>query len=267
LIRHFFGWERTPFTREISTEHLHMSERFKECVARLKYMVMNRSIGCVTGEIGCGKSTAIRYLRDHLDGHKYRFLYLFDADLRPRDFYRELLHHFGLVPKYLRSEAKRQFQHAVWTLYENQQKVAVVVIDEAHLLKGDMLQEIRFLTNFQVDSVSPLALLLVGQPELRATLQLRVFKPITQRMNVRFHLESLDLQETRAYIEHHLIIAGSTHPVFTTEAMDAIFAHTRGISREINNVCTACLLDAVLRKDKLVDAVHVARVLTEFNEH
>lgn len=93
---------------------------------------------------------------------------------------------------------------------------------------------------------------------------MRVFKPITQRMNVRFHLEGLLLQECRDYIEHQLAVAGCTHPVFTTEAMDAIFAHTRGISREINNVCTAALLDAVLRKDKLVDAIHVARVLSEF---
>lgn len=105
-----------------------------------------------------------------------------------------------------------------------------------------------------------------GQPELQATLQLRVFKPITQRMNVRFHLESLSSQETRGYIEHHLEVAGSTHPVFTTEAMDAIYAHTRGVCREINNVCTTALLDAVLRKDKLIDAVHVSRILSEFKE-
>jgi type II secretory pathway predicted ATPase ExeA len=264
MIRSYFGLERTPFTREIETRHLHRSKRFEECVARLQYMVMTRSIGCVTGEIGSGKTTAVRSLKDQLDANKYRFMYVADASLKPRDFYRELLHHFGLPPKFLRSEAKRQLQHLIWDLYENQQKVSVIVVDEAHLLSGEMLQEIRFLTNFQIDSVSPLALLLVGQPELQATLQMRVFKPITQRMNVRFRLEGLLLQECRDYIEHQLAVAGCTHPVFTSEAMDAIFAHTRGISREINNVCTAALLDAVLRKDKLIDAIHVARVLSEF---
>lgn len=266
MIRSFFTFERTPFTKEIETRHLHRSQRFEECVARLQYMVMTRSIGCVTGEIGCGKSTAIRALKDRLDANKYSFIYLSDANLKPRDFYRELLHHFGLPAKSSRGEAKRQFQHLVWDLYENQHKIAVITVDEAHLLSGDMLQEIRFLTNFNMDSVSPLSLLLIGQPELQATLQLRIFKPITQRMNVRFHLESLSLQETKEYIEHQLEVAGSTHPIFTTEAMDAIYAHTRGISREINNVCTACMLDAVLRKDKLIDAMHVSRILTEFKE-
>lgn len=79
----------------------------------LQYMMMTRSIGCVTGEIGCGKSTAIRALKDRLDANKYNFIYLSDANLKPRDFYRELLHHFGLPAKFSRGEAKRQFQHLV----------------------------------------------------------------------------------------------------------------------------------------------------------
>lgn len=170
------------------------------------------------------------------------------------------------MPEHLPSEAKRQFEHAIWDLYEGQQKIAVIVVDEGHLLQGDMLQEIRFLTNFQVDSISPISLIIVGQPELRATLQMRLFKPITQRMNVRYHLGGLKLTETHNYIEHQLQVAGARHPVFTHEAIDAIHAHTRGIAREINNVCTACLLDAVVRQEKLIDAVDVTRILTEYKE-
>jgi type II secretory pathway predicted ATPase ExeA len=266
MIRSFFEWERTPFTKEIPTSNLYLSTSFKQCVARLHYMVRTRSFGLITGEIGAGKSTAIRALRDGLDLTQYQFIYLCKSSLKPRDFYRELLHHFGIPPQFLLSETKRQFEHAVWDLYESQQKTAIVCIDEAHLLQGDMLQEIRFLTNFQIDSVSPLALIIVGQPELRSTLQMRLFKPITQRMNVRYHLGGLELEETRNYIEHQLQAAGSRHPVFTSEAIDAIYAHTRGIPRELNNVCTACLLDAVVRKEKLVDAIHVARILTEYKE-
>lgn len=266
MISHFFGWDHTPFTKEIPTEDLYQSSSFQQCVARFQYMVKTRSFGLVTGEIGAGKSTAIRSLRDGLDLTKYQFIYLCDSSLKPRDFYRELLHHLGIPPKFLRSEAKRQFEHAIWDLYENQQKTVVVIIDEAHLLQGDMLQEIRFLTNFQIDSVSPLALVMVGQPELRSTLQMRLFKPITQRMNVRYHLGGLDGEETRKYIEHQLETAGAKHPIFTREAIDSIYGHTRGIPREINNVCTACLLDSVVRKEKIVDAMHVDRILNEYKE-
>lgn len=146
-------------------------------------------------------------------------------------------------------------------------KIAVIVIDEAHLVQGDMLQEIRFLTNFQIESISPLSMIIVGQPELRATLQMRLFKPITQRMNIRYHLGGLELEETQKYVEHQLQVAEAQYPVFTTEAIGAIYAYTLGITREVNNVCTACLLDAVVRKEKLIDAIHVARILTEYKEH
>ena len=267
MIRQFFGWQSTPFTKEIPTSQLYPSASFQECVARLNYMAKNRLFGLVTGEIGAGKSTAIRALRDGLDLTKHRFMYLCDSSLKPRDFYRELLHQFGIVPQHVRSEAKRQFERAVWDFYDSQQKVAVVVIDEAHLLQGDMLQEIRFLTNFQIDSISPISLIMVGQPELRTTLQMRVFKPITQRMNIRYHLGGFELEETRKYVEHQLQVAGTQHPVFTKEAIDAVYAHTRGIAREVNNVCTDCLLDAVVRKEKLVDAIHVARILTEYKDN
>lgn len=267
MIRKFFNWQGTPFTKEIPTARLYPSASFLECVARLKYIAQTRSFGLVTGEIGAGKSAAIRTLRDKLDPTKYRFIYLCDSALKPRDFYRELLYQFGIQPPYLRSEAKRQFGHAVWDFFEGQEKVAVIIIDEAHLLQGDMLQEIRFLTNFQIDSVSPLALIMVGQPELRATLQMRLFKPITQRMNIRYHLGGLEPEETHKYVEHQLQVAGAQHPVFTAQALEAIYAHTRGIAREINNVCTACLLDAVVRKEKLIDAIHVDRILMEYKEH
>lgn len=250
MIHSFFGWHSTPFTKEIPTSQLYPSASFRECVARLNYMAKIRLFGLVTGEIGAGKSTAIRALRDGLDLTKHRFMYLCDSSLKPRDFYRELLHQFGITPHYLRSEAKKQFERAVWDFYDSQQKIAVVVIDEAHLLQGNMLQEIRFLTNFQIDSVSPLSLIIVGQPELRSTLQMRVFKPITQRMNIRYHLGGLELEETRKYVEHQLKAVGSEHPVFTAESIDTIYAHTRGIAREVNNICTACLLDAVVRKEK-----------------
>jgi len=266
MISQFFGLESTPFSKEIPTAKLYQSASFKECMARLHYMVRTRAFGLLSGEIGSGKSTAIRALKSALDMTKFRFIYLCDSSLKPRDFYRELLFQLGIVPQYLKSDAKRQYEHAVWDLYESRQKTAVIVIDEAHLLQGDMLQEIRFLISFKIDSVSPLALIMVGQPELRVTLQLRLFKPITQRLNIRYHLGGMEASEMREYVEHQLREAGAQHPIFTAEAIEALYAHTRGITREINNVCTACLLDAVIRKEKLVDAIHVARILTEYKE-
>ncbi|MEH7502553.1 ATP-binding protein [Neobacillus drentensis] len=177
-----------------------MTKKFKELQARLTFMIQQRSFGLITGEVGAGKSTAIRSLKDRLETNQHVFLYLSDSALKPRDFYREMLLQVGIEPKFLASDLKRQFKTALLDIYENKKKTPVVVIDEAHLLSPSMLQEIRFLTNFQIDSLSPLALILVGQPELRDKLRLRSLEAISQRINTRFHLEGLTYDEMSEYI-------------------------------------------------------------------
>jgi hypothetical protein len=112
-----------------------------------------------------------------LDPIRYPFIYIADSSLEPRGFYREVLSQFGVTPAFHQRDARRQFDCVLLDAYENQGKQPVLVIDEAHLLSASMLAEVRFLTNFQFDSLSPFALILVGQPELRATLWLRAFEP------------------------------------------------------------------------------------------
>jgi len=201
----FFGLQQTPFGRQIATANLYASAQFQELLARLQYMVQKRLLGLVTGEIGAGKSTALRALRDHLDPAHFRWLYLSDSSFTPRrTFYRELSVQLDREPRFITAEAKRVFQTAVLDLYQNQQKTPVLVVDEAHLLSGLMLEEIRFLTNFAMDSLSPMALILVGQPELRRTLALQAFEPIQQRVNLRFHLGGFTAEETHSYVKHQL---------------------------------------------------------------
>lgn len=266
MIKSFFGWTDTPFRREISTRDLFPSEQHQELQARLKYMVQDRSFGLITGEVGAGKSTSIRALRDHLKSSQhYLFLYLSDSSLKPRDFYREMLLQIGVEPNFLASDLKRQFKTALLDLFENEKKTPIVVIDEGHLLSPSMLQEIRFLTNFHVDSLSPLALILVGQPELRERLRLRSLEAISQRITTRFHLEGVKYEEMKGYILHHLKVVGEERQIFTEAALKRIFTHTRGILRKTNNVCTSCLLDAVARKQQLVDEDSVERVLDDYD--
>jgi len=264
----FFGLQQTPFGRQIATANLYASAQFQELLARLQYMAQKRLLGLVTGEIGAGKSTALRALRDHLDPAHFRWLYLSDSSFTPRTFYRELSVQLDREPRFITAEAKRVFQTAVLDLYQNQQKTPVLVVDEAHLLSGLMLEEIRFLTNFAMDSLSPMALILVGQPELRRTLALQAFEPIQQRVNLRFHLGGFTAEETHSYVKHQLDVAGCHRDLFTREALQVIYQFTRGIARRINNVCTSCLLDAFTRNESVIDDRLVRRVLeAEFRTH
>lgn len=263
MLKNHFGWSKIPFSREIQTSDLYHSDQYKELHARIQYMIQERSFGLVTGDVGAGKSTAIRALRDQLHPSHHLFLYLSDSSLKPRDFYREMLLQIGVEPRFQASDLKRQFKTALLDLFENKKKTPVVVIDEAHLLSPSMLQEIRFLTNFHVDSLSPLALILVGQPELRDRLRLRTLEAISQRITTRYHLTGLSLEELREYIHHHLKVAGEDRQIFSDAALKKIYTQTRGILRITNNLCTECLLDAVSRKQQLVDEESVERVIDD----
>jgi type II secretory pathway predicted ATPase ExeA len=108
MYEQYFGLVDTPFTRHIPVTHLHGSQAHEELVARMQYVVQSRGFGVVTGEIGSGKSTTVRALFRKLDGSRYRLLYLSDASLNPRSFYRGLLEQLGLKPAFQRSDCKRQ---------------------------------------------------------------------------------------------------------------------------------------------------------------
>lgn len=264
MISKHFGWNYTPFQKDVQTKCLFQTKQFKELQARLTFMIQQRSFGLITGEVGAGKSTAIRALKDRLEENQYVFLYLSDSALKPRDFYREMLLQVGIEPMFLASDLKRQFKSALMDIYENKKKTPVAVIDEAHLLSPSMLQEIRFLTNFEIDSLSPLALILVGQPELRDKLRLRSLEAISQRISTRFHLEGLNYEELSEYINHQLEMAGEKRQIFTEASLKMIYKETRGILRLTNRLCTECLLDAVSRKQELVDEDSVERVIDDY---
>ena len=208
MIKGYFGLTEAPFTKYVPAANLFHSQAWQELSARLDHIVKNRALGVITGEVGAGKSTAVRALSSRLDPIRYPFIYIADSGLGPRGFYREVLSQFGVTPAFYQRDARRQFDRVLMDAYENQGKQPVLIIDQAHLLSASMLAEVRFLTNFQFDSLSPFALILVGQPELRATLRLRAFEPVRQRISVRYHLGGLEEQETRAYIEHVLTVEG-----------------------------------------------------------
>ena len=125
-----------------------------------------------------------------------------------------------------------------------------------------MLEEIRFLMNFRMDSFSPLSLILMGQPELRITLKTQSYEAIAQRVNLRLHLSGMTETEAKSYILHHLRVVGVENAILTDTALELIDEHTGGIPRKINNLCTGCMLHAYSKRKDLIDD-HVVRVTLE----
>ncbi len=258
----FFGFAGAPFSRDIPVNQLLETASHKELLGRLNYVARTRAFGIFTGDAGTGKTTAIRKFSQGLDSNSYRVLYISDSALTPRNFYWETLHELGYKPHFYRGDAKRQFQKALAVLVDNEHKTPVVIVDEAHLLSQEMLEEIRFLLNLRMDSYSALSLILVGQTELRETLKLQVNNAILQRVDIRFHLPALDKQETTAYIARHLAAVKAPGEIFTLAAIGVIHEYCEGIPRKVNKVATACLMAAPGHNQKLIDD-HLVRVVIE----
>ena len=257
----FFNFTKTPFQRDIPPTALYMTPQFKALQDRISHGVNNRYFLLVTGDSGSGKTTAIRYFISGLDASRTIALYVSESSLTPRNFYFDILNQLGVKPRFYRGDAKRQLVKEFEAL-SNDKKLPVIIIDEAHLCDMEMLTEIRFLLNFDMDSRSPMALILSSQSEIRDILRKQVYEAIAQRIDLRCHLPPLDLAQTADYISAHIVYAaGSLSDIFTDSAVSAIFEYSLGLPRKINRVASLCLMHAAQTGKRLVDDHMVALLI------
>ena len=263
MYEEFFEMKHTPFVRNIPVDQLYTSQKIEDAIGRLKYTVDHQRFSVVIADPGCGKSTLMRMFVDSLPKEKYQPLYLSDSKLTPRWLYAGLLDQMGLEAKINRGDSKRILQREVENIRTTQGKSVVVILDEAHLLDKETLEEFRFLLNCNFDSESPLALILVGQRELwDQKLRLQTYAAIRQRVYMSIMLERLDMSEVHSYIASHLTYAGCTQELFTSEAEEEIYKISGGIPRQINDVCEKTLLYAYQQNKRLVDG-HMIRFVAD----
>lgn len=257
----FYELSRSPFSRDIPTQELYAADSLEETLGRLEYAAKRQWFAVVTGDSGTGKTTTIRRFADILDPTQFTVLYLSDSKLTPRHFYKGLLEQLGCESKFYRGDAKRQLHREIELMRGIQQLQPVVVVDEAHLLDREMLEEVRFLLNFKMDAQSPMALILVGQNELWDRLVLQRYAAIRQRIDLQCKLPHYDRAGTGAYIQKHMAYAGAERDIFTDGAMDDIYRYSSGTARLINKVCTHCLIYGSQNKHRIIDDHMVKRVI------
>jgi type II secretory pathway predicted ATPase ExeA len=258
----YFSFTREPFSRELSPTEVFVSKGHQELLARLKHAIETGSLAVLTGQVGSGKSTAIRSVMHSLDASRYRYIYLASSELRPAEFYKNLLYQVNVQPGRGVCENKRLVAQAMLELHQKGIK-PVVVIDEAQELTVPMLSELRFVLNYQTDSFSPLMVILAGQPQLAETLRLQVLECIRQRINVYYRLPCLEEDEIPTYILHHLKVAGMDKQIFTDAAIKLIYQFSKGIPRRINNICRYAIVAAVVADSPTIDADEVQKGLED----
>jgi type II secretory pathway predicted ATPase ExeA len=256
----YFAFKAAPFGRDIPVAELMKTRQWNELTGRLVHVAKNRCFGLFTGETGTGKTTALRRMSAELEKNRFRSLYVYDSDLTPRNFYVEVLSQLGHKARFYRGDAKRQLTKALDAIAQAGE-VPVIVVDEAHLLSHEMLEEIRFLLNMEMDSKSACSLILVGQTELRSKLKLQIHRAIDGRVDMRFHLEVMNCEETVMYVRQHLARAGCPREVFTESALHEIYEYSVGNARKVNKVSRASLMAAASQKKQLIDDSLVKEVI------
>ena len=254
MFEEYYGMIHTPFSRNVPSEALYESKSMTEILGRLTYAADRQLFAVVIGDSGNGKTTVIRKLKDSLPKEEYILLYLSDSKLTPRWFYKGLLDQLGLESKFYRGDAKRQLQKEIELIRGMQHQKVVCVLDEAHLLEKETIEEFRFLLNYRFDSVSPMALILVGQSELwEDKLRLKRYAAVRQRIDIHCVLEPLDRSETEKYINSHLEYAGCDRDIFTSPALDEIYRISSGVPRIINRICEKALMYGYQQGRRLID--------------
>jgi type II secretory pathway predicted ATPase ExeA len=228
----------------------------------LEYAVEEKELALLVGDIGSGKTTLSRALIDRL-GDSRPVVLLINPRLTPTQLLRTIAAGLGIEPGRFRNEILDQIHTKLFELYEAGRE-PVLIIDEAQLIPTKAtFDEIRLLTNFQLDDQNLLSVLLIGQPELETRIDRFAYAPLRQRIGMRYRLGPLTLEETIAYIEHRIRVGGGARNPFSRAAMEEIYATSGGVPRLINTLATTALLDAFGEDAETIDPGRVAAAAKE----
>ena len=262
-IRSHFGFTKMPFTKEISPSDLHCHTGHLEAVARINFLVDESAIGVITGEVGSGKTVAVRKAMSQLEKSRHSIIYLANPVLGTKGIYSEIVSQLGERPCYYKTQLISQTISLLSAQMSEKRRKAVVICDEAHLLGGSQLEELRFLTSSDMDSSSSFALLLVGQPNLKARLRLGTFSALDQRISLRYTIPPMTKEETKSYALHHLKLAGRTDAIFSDESISLIHQVSRGLPRSVNNLARQALIAAFANQSAIVDEKATRQAISE----
>lgn len=253
MFKQFYGLTFNPFEKEIEIGKLFKSSDFNELEQRLRYMLDNRGIGLIVGEPGTGKSTCLRKFAENANKSLYKVCYLPLTTLTVKDFYQGLCTMLGTTKRYRKVDMFFEIQAAINSLYYEQRITPVFIVDEVHMASSAILDDLRILFNFKMDSANPFVLILSGQPQIRNKLMLTTSYPLKQRIIMRYSMQGLTEEECRDYLTSRMKIAGCPREVFTPEAILAIYNISGGAPRVINNIATAALMYSATKRNDSVD--------------
>ena len=257
-----YGLEFNPFIKN-SKEILVDTSEYKETLFRLDYLSKTKGFGILTGSAGRGKTTALRNWSKSLNPSLYKVIYSSLSTLTPNDFYRNLVKELGCEPAFKKPDNFRIIQEEITRLSVEKRKTPVIIIDEANYINNAILNDLKILFNFEMDSRDRAAILLAGLPKLNATLGLGIHEPLKQRVVMNYNLEGLSKEEGKLYISEKLKGAGCNQTIFEDAAVEAILNASDGTPRLINKFCNASMLIGDSNKINIINTDIVMQAIND----
>jgi general secretion pathway protein A len=249
----FFGFKESPFSLSPDPAFFYRSEQHEEALANLIYGVQARKGFIVlTGEVGTGKTTMLECLRDYLEAQYIEFAFIFNSRITSDQFFEMIAYDLNLPCS---RASKTEVLFALNQLLVEQAqdgRTVVLIVDEAHNLEWDVLEEIRLLGNLENRNGKLLQIVLAGQPEFDRKLDAPNLRQLKQRIVLRYSLQPFTLRDAVEYMQSRLERAGMPNQtVFSEELMAEIHLRTQGIPRVINAICDNLLLTAFALEQKV----------------
>jgi general secretion pathway protein A len=253
----YYGFTKTPFQENVAVKNLMKTNQLVATSERIKYTVDLGAIAVITGAIGSGKSSALRYALSQFHPSEYIILYVTATTGSAIEVYKQICDELKVENK---SQSKsfliKQIKSTIIDFWNKRQR-PILVIDEACLIRIDIFQELHTIAQFEKDAESKLSIILAGQNNLIDALQYHTSKAFASRVVAKSQLKTLEQAEVESYLNHHLTIAGSKHNLFSPPAVTAIHKLSSGMLRKINNIARGALIASAKSKSQLVEPEHV----------
>ena len=267
MYKEFYGLRANPFNVNPDPRYLFLTRHTEEALACLTYGIQSRKgFVLLTGEVGTGKTTLINKLLEWLRLQQVATTFIFNSRLNTVQFLDYMMADFG-IPSDSKAKSQVLLRLYNWLLDRYRAgETAVLIVDEAQNLTDEVLEEIRMLTNLETFTEKLLQIVLVGQPELEQKLKQPHLRQLRQRLTLRAKTHPLTLEETKAYVQQRLRIAGSSgQQIFDPDSLLAIHRYSNGIPRVINLLCEHCLVSAFVDQQRVVGPAVVEVVARDFD--
>ena len=264
----FYGFREKPFTITPNPRFIFLSKNHREAFAHLLYGIDNHA-GFIklTGEVGTGKTTVLRTLFEQLDERGHRTALIFNPCLTAQELMRNINREFGISWEGLNISELLDALNRFLLRENSAGRTVVLVIDEAQNLEAQVLEQIRLISNLETKTDKLIQIILAGQPELGELLSRSDLRQLSQRITVSYHLTPMDFEDTKAYIEHRLEVAGDWRAaVFSPPALKQVFRYSGGVPRLINIICDRALLFGYLAESKEISGRMVKDAIDEIRK-